>query len=547
MKKFLSKNLVIAALAVGTSVGVANAQTLPIVEDFTFSGNLAANGWTAHSAAGTNPIDTTTGLTFTGHPGSGVGNAANVDNTSEDVHRTFDAVSSGAVYAGFLLNSSQLNAGYFAHLGPNPLGTNFRVRLFQLSDGTGDYELGLSWAGGSATHQTNLDLTFNTTYLVVLKYENIGIVDADDTMSLFVIPSGVPGTEPTPTLGPITALDASGTDVAGGIGAFGIRQYNANQRQVIDALRIGTTWNDAVLAPAVTAASIGSAWSQDGDIVVNFDTDPGAVTSGDFTLTINGVGAAVTGVSGTGNTRTLTTSATLTAGDSTVDNIAVAATAGTNAGNLDFYAYPPISLLQDGTVTAGTVVGIQATVNGKVDGGEGSGQEYSLQDANGANNGIFVEDSANVASVVTGNAVEVVGAVAETFGVTTISGITYFADLGAGITLTPEVVAAANFQASNPADTAPAEAYEGVLITVNGLTNATDANFGETAFAEGVKTDGLFYDARTAGDITALPDPSDIYNITGIGYFSFSEYKILPRSAADVERITSVNDWMMLH
>lgn len=540
MKKFLSKNLIIAALAVGTCYGTANAAVI-FQDDFTYSGLLTANGWTAHSGAGTQSIDTTTGLVYAGHPGSGIGNAANLDNNGEDVHRAFTSVTSGPVYAAFLLNSSALNAGYFAHFGPNPIGTNFRGRLFQLSDGTGDYELGLSWAGGAATSVTNLNLNFNQTYLVVLKYDHIGAVGSDDEISLYVFDSGVPGTEPvTPTLGPITALSDGSTDLATGVGSFALRQYNVAQRQVVDALRISTTWADAFAAP-ISTASVTGAWSQDGNIVVNFDGDPGAVTSGDFTLTINGSGATVTGVSGTGNSRTLATSATLTPGDAIVDNVAVAATASTSASNTNFYAYPPISLIQNGTITAGTVVGLIGTVNGKVDGGEGNGPEYSLQDANGPGNGIFVEDTANLASVVTGNAVEVVGAIAEAFNVTTVTDVSFFADRGTGISILPALITPSDFQAANPVDTAPAEGYEGVLVRINNLTNATDASFGEWAFAEGVKVDGLYFD--TAGTITA----GNEYNITGVGFFSFSEYKILPRSAADIELVSSVSDWMLMH
>ena len=67
-----------------------------LTEDFSYTaGQLAtANGWTAHSA-GVNPITVTApGLTYTGHPGSGVGNAVTMANNGEDINRTFTAVTS---------------------------------------------------------------------------------------------------------------------------------------------------------------------------------------------------------------------------------------------------------------------------------------------------------------------------------------------------------------------------------------------------------------------------------------------------------------------
>ena len=61
------------------------------INNFEFTGNLTANGWTAHANATTNPIATTTGLTFTGYSGSGIGSAASIKGlaSSEDVNITF--------------------------------------------------------------------------------------------------------------------------------------------------------------------------------------------------------------------------------------------------------------------------------------------------------------------------------------------------------------------------------------------------------------------------------------------------------------------------
>lgn len=46
------------------STAVAFGQTLLLEENFNFTGNLTDNGWTAHSGGGTQPINTTTGLSY---------------------------------------------------------------------------------------------------------------------------------------------------------------------------------------------------------------------------------------------------------------------------------------------------------------------------------------------------------------------------------------------------------------------------------------------------------------------------------------------------
>lgn len=234
----MRRYLVLVLAAVAFMTPAAHAQLL--VEDFDFTGLLTDNGWTNHSGVA-EFIDTTTGLTYSGYWGSGIGNAANLDNNGEDAHRTFTTVSSGSVYVSFLMKADALSAGYFLHLGPNPIGTAFRGRVWQTSDGTGDYELGLSFGGNTIQATTNLDMSFGTTYLVVLKYEVIAGT-TNDEVSLWVFSSGVPGTEPAPTLGPVTETtgDISPASVA-------LRQYNAGQNFTIDGIRVGTSWATSTL------------------------------------------------------------------------------------------------------------------------------------------------------------------------------------------------------------------------------------------------------------------------------------------------------------
>ena len=113
-----------------------SAQTL-LVEDFTYAPGalLTNNGWTAHSAGGTNAIVTSApGLTLTGYPSSGVGNAVALATSGEDDNRTFAVQSTGTVYAAFMVNASEASVtspgGYFFHLGPDPVGSTFQRQGF---------------------------------------------------------------------------------------------------------------------------------------------------------------------------------------------------------------------------------------------------------------------------------------------------------------------------------------------------------------------------------------------------------------------------------
>src|SRR5687767_10978011 len=92
----LSILAVITSVLYSNSVHAQKMETEPaallLVEDFTYPAGslLTANGWSAHSGAGTNAIVTSApSLTLTGYPGSGVGNAVSLTTSGEDVNRPF--------------------------------------------------------------------------------------------------------------------------------------------------------------------------------------------------------------------------------------------------------------------------------------------------------------------------------------------------------------------------------------------------------------------------------------------------------------------------
>lgn len=240
----------------------AYGQTPLAVEDFDLAAGqlLTANGWTAHSGAGTNPLTVVSpGLTYTGYPSSGVGNAVGFTTSGEDVHKTFAVQSSGSVYAAFMVRfteaSTDVVGGYYFHLSPDPIGTNFRGRVFVKRNAENQLAFGLSKAGTSeaTVAYSPFSYALNTTYLIVLKYT---IVDGatNDTVSIYVNPT-LPGNEPATAT--VTAIDTTATDIAPG--SYAIRQGTAatHPAGVFDGLRIGTTWASVTSGgPAIPAQNI---------------------------------------------------------------------------------------------------------------------------------------------------------------------------------------------------------------------------------------------------------------------------------------------------
>ncbi len=232
----------------------ASAQAPIYVEDFDYSAGalLTANGWTAHSAGGTNPITVTSpGLTLSGYPGSGVGNGVSMTTSGEDDNHVFPVQTTGTVYAAYMLRITDAAidpiGGYFFHLGADPVGTAFRCRTFIKKDASNNIAFGFSKAATSDPNVafTGFTYSLNTTYLVVAKYS---IIDGatNDTCDLFVSPS-VPATEPAATL---TAIDTTATDLS--MGTVSLRQGTASTHPTVqvDGIRVGTSWASVTQATA---------------------------------------------------------------------------------------------------------------------------------------------------------------------------------------------------------------------------------------------------------------------------------------------------------
>lgn len=215
-----------------------------LVENFDFSGNLTANGWSAHNAGGTNAIAASgAGLTYAGYGGSGIGNAASLTTSGEDVNRAL-AVNqvSGSVYTAFLINvSAAQNTGdYLFHLSTGPQNTSSYVGRVFIKNSGSNFQFGLAMTTGTVSY-TSGTYNFGETYLVVLKYTIVSGA-ANDQVALFINPAL--SAEP---VSPNLSATATGNDPSG-IGTVLLRQGTASNAATarIDGIRVSTNWISAI-------------------------------------------------------------------------------------------------------------------------------------------------------------------------------------------------------------------------------------------------------------------------------------------------------------
>jgi hypothetical protein len=212
-------------------------------DDFNYTDNtlLTDNGWTGFSGGTTEAVDVgaSNGLTYAGYSGvTGItgaveGNAARLDQTGQDVQRTFTSITSGTIYYSFLINVDAANAATGYSIGLTTTGTTFGNRFFvKPSTNPGKINFGIS--NTSTANYSATDFDTNTTYLIIIKYD----VTTTGNYSMWVKSSGVPATE-VAAGAPEVTNSGSGSVTIGG---FFLRQYNASQNLTIDGVRIYTTW-----------------------------------------------------------------------------------------------------------------------------------------------------------------------------------------------------------------------------------------------------------------------------------------------------------------
>ena len=216
--------------------------------DYPAGDSITQHNWVAHSGS-TNMVIVSPGLTYTNYPSSGIGNAVKLDTvgvSGMDVNRNFTGVTSGSVYASYMVKVlyATTNGDYYFHLGNPTLGFIFRPKLFVEDDG-GNIRFGISKGSNTGEYTTGTYL-YNTTYLIVVKYTFIS-GSSNDEVSMFVFTSpNLPATEPTtPAVGPLTDPSQSDLDTAGTVA---LRQGTQSNRPVLilDGIRITPSWGGVV-------------------------------------------------------------------------------------------------------------------------------------------------------------------------------------------------------------------------------------------------------------------------------------------------------------
>tara|TARA_B100000809_G_C15117022_1_gene522857 strand:- start:1116 stop:2525 length:1410 start_codon:yes stop_codon:yes gene_type:complete len=180
---------------------------------------------------------------------------------------------------------------------------------------------------------------------------------------------------------------------------------------------------------------------------------------------------------------------------------------------------------------------VTAYVSNTANFGAGS---FFLQDGDGAWNGLYIYNQDTLKTPSVGDSIKVTGTISEfnlgsaAEAVTELTSITDITLLQSGGTLPNSTII-------STAD-ANSEDYEGVLIKVVGA-NATAVGstlgFGLWEMNDGsgaLKGDDDMY----AYHLQAIQGTK--YDVTGIGHYSFDDYKILPRKTSDVSLFTGVDE-----
>jgi len=176
------------------------------------------------------------------------------------------------------------------------------------------------------------------------------------------------------------------------------------------------------------------------------------------------------------------------------------------------------SVLKDQEVTIVGIVSAESWAYGN--------SSYFVQDAEGMWSGIKVYDADRGNAY--GDSVMITATVSEYYGLTQLSNVTEYIKLDSNKTVEPVVVTTGEIGTGG----ANAEAYEGVLVTVENATITNgDAGYGQWLVDDGTGEVMLDDDADYYFDATAY---TAIKSATGPLTYSYSDHKILPRLAMDV-------------
>ncbi len=264
------------------TAGTVSAQRLK-TEDFNYSvgqltsggsgGNVSGGNWISNSGTAKYIQVLAGSLTYPNYNTNPAPNSAHilldsVKGSAEDIYTDFDSVTSGTLYASFLLNvaindqlvahDSVATANYFAAFLSGTSTSSYTARLaIRRGAAVGTYNLGISSQSykNTAIVWAPADYALNTTNLVTIGYTFIA-GDSTDICKLWVNPANV-AVEPAPLASSVYNAKES----KNGLARLAFRQDDDGARgstpkAQIDAIKISTSWSDATLPLSLTSFSV---------------------------------------------------------------------------------------------------------------------------------------------------------------------------------------------------------------------------------------------------------------------------------------------------
>lgn len=269
MKLLLSKKHLHLTFLICLVCNFSEAQNTFIIEHFDYPKNVVLKGnrgWHHYNGSNEPIFVTNEGLSWSesNYIGSGIGNAAILNKNGKDYNKSFSRfVTSGSVYASFLIKINAITEGYFFHFAeytPKFSGPDYsqvegthRARTFVSNGSTPEtFKLGLTFNVNGVVDFSE-DLNLGETYLVVVKY-NIIEGSKNDEVSLFVFKDGDDiSIEPEiPTIGPIVKKIGAwinSSDLTS-VECIGLRQLSNNQNLTIDGIYVQDQWN--LIPPSIS-------------------------------------------------------------------------------------------------------------------------------------------------------------------------------------------------------------------------------------------------------------------------------------------------------
>lgn len=240
------------------------AQDLKFYDGFTGTGNIGGNcpdatcnnnGWYTHSNTAATTIDIIPGsLEYTGMPAP-VGNKVYITGNTIELKRDVNAAVTGltdvAYFSAFInvLDSTNLGVSvgnYFMHFAETSGNSGVTIFVGKLGirqgSSSSNFRLGIMNGSGGTFSEYNTDLSFRTTYLVVVKYDRV-----TNFAYLWVNPTSLGGIEPTAN----AENNSSTANPPATISSICIRNgYDSGNsagtpKAYIDEIRVSTTWAGA--------------------------------------------------------------------------------------------------------------------------------------------------------------------------------------------------------------------------------------------------------------------------------------------------------------